>query len=92
MQINVAHIREQSVSGGPVDYAVFDARSVSGSDHDNAELLARLTIKARAANLNVDQSALAFVANGQIRFYGTPTLVTHLSSHGVPIWTHTIND
>lgn len=92
MQINVAHIREQSVSGGPIDYAVFDARSASGSDRDNDELLARLTTKARAANLRVDQAALAFMANGQIRFYGTPSLVSHLATRGVPVWTHTIND
>ena len=43
MKINLAHAREHSTSGDWIDYAVFDARSSSGSDSDNATLLYQLT-------------------------------------------------
>lgn len=32
MQINFAHLREQSTTGGWINFAVFDARSTSGGD------------------------------------------------------------
>lgn len=92
MQINVAHIRARSTSGGPIDFAVFDARSSSGMNSDNDLLLAQLTAKARAAGLKVDQSALAYNHNGRIQFYGSKHLVDHLSQQrGIPGWTHKIN-
>jgi hypothetical protein len=90
MKINLAHLRERSNSGGWIDFAVFDAKSNSG-DSGNAALLAQLTMKARVSGLKVDQSALAYNYSGQIRFYGTKTLVDYLSSVGVPRWTHTID-
>ncbi|NOT15293.1 MAG: hypothetical protein HOP21_06880 [Methylotenera sp.] len=90
MKINLAHLRERSTSGGWINFAVFDAKSISG-DSGNSTLLAQLTAKARVSGLKVDQSALAYNYNGQIRFYGTKTLVDYLARSGVPGWTHTID-
>lgn len=92
MRINYAHLRERSTSGGSIDFAVFEARSASGSDTANAEVLARLTARARAAGQKIDQSALAFQEHGRIKFYGDRKLVEYLSKTGVPRWTHTIDD
>jgi hypothetical protein len=91
MRINFAHIRERSTSGGHIDFAVFDARSNSGSDADNAQVLAGLTAKARLAGYKIDQAAIAFSQNGQLRFYGTKNLVEYLSRRGLPRWTHTLD-
>lgn len=91
MQINMAHISERSTSGGSIDFAVFDAKSNSGSDSDNSVLLSQLTSKAQASGLKIDQSALAFKQNGQIKFYGSKNLVDYLSKNGVPHWTHKID-
>jgi len=91
MRVNFAHIRERAVSGGYIDFAVFDARSASGSEAANAEILARLTAKARMAGCKIDQSALAFEENGRLKFYGTKSLVDYLAKAGLPRWTHTID-
>lgn len=91
MKINMAHLRERAAAGGYIDFAVFDARSTSGTDADNDALLSELTGAARMQGLKVDQSALAFTRNGRIMFYGSPNLVKYLSKGGVPRWTHTIN-
>jgi hypothetical protein len=91
MNINLAHIRAQAASGGPIDFAVFDARSTNGSDTANSQLLAQLTARAKASGLKVDQSALAYSENGRIRFFGSKHLVDHLSKIGLPRWTHTIS-
>jgi hypothetical protein len=91
MKIHLAHLRERARSGGWVNFAVFDARSSSGTRSDNARLLAQLTAKARGANLQIDQSALAFSYGGQIQFFGSPPLVDYLSQSGIPGWTHTID-
>lgn len=91
MKINLAHIRERSTSGGWVDFAVFDAKSTSGTNSDNAALLSDLTAKGRASGLKIDQSALAFSQAGRIRFYGDKKLVDYLSRKGVPRWTHKID-
>lgn len=91
MKINFAHLREPSTSGGWVDFAVFDARSTSGSDTANAKVLADLTIRTRHAGHKVDQSALAFTQNGRVMFHGTPNLVDYLSKSGLPRWTHTLD-
>jgi hypothetical protein len=92
MRINYAHLRERSTSGGWIDFAVFEARAANGTDSGNAQVLARLTAKARAAGQKIDQSALAFQEHGRIKFYGDRKLVEYLSKAGVPRWTHTIND
>jgi len=91
MRINFAHLRERSTSGGWIDFAVFDARSSSGLDPDNADVLARLTAQARSAGHKIDQSALAYEERGQIRFYGDQNLVAYLSQNGLPQWTHWID-
>jgi hypothetical protein len=79
-----------STSGHPIDFAVFDARSNSGSQADNNRLLAQLTGKARAGGLKIDQSALAYSENGRLKFYGSKHLVDYLAKRGLPHWTHKI--
>jgi hypothetical protein len=91
VKINLAHIRERAAAGGWIDFAVFDARSSSGTRSDNAGLLQQLTVKARAQGLKIDQSALAFAQNGRLMFYGSKHLVDYLSRGWSPHWTHTIN-
>lgn len=91
MRINFAHLRESSRSGGWVNFAVFDARSSTGTQDDNSRLLAQLTARARANSLRVDQSALAFSSGGGVQFFGDPSLVAYLSSVGVPRWTHSLD-
>lgn len=91
MQIDLAHLRERSTSGHPIDFAVFAARSNSGTQADNDRLLAQLTGKARAAGLKIDQAALAFSENGRTKFYGSKNLVGYLAERGVPRWTHKID-
>ncbi|RQS57442.1 hypothetical protein DID96_36550 [Burkholderia sp. Bp8963] len=88
MRINFAHMRERAQNGGWIDFAVFDARSSSGSDSDNAILLSQLTARARAHSLKIDQSALAYSSGRRVMFYGSPSLVEFLSKSGVPRWTH----
>jgi hypothetical protein len=88
MRVNFAHLRERSRSGGWVNFAVFDARSSTGTTADNSKLLAQLTVRARTASLRVDQAALAFMSAGSLQFYGSPPLVEFLSLNGVPGWTH----
>lgn len=91
MKVNLAHIRARATSGGHIDYALFDAKSNSGGDAANSQLLAQLTARAEASGLNVDQSALAYSENGRIRFFGNKHLVDHLAKSGLPNWTHTID-
>jgi len=88
MRTRLAHLRERSTSGGWIDFAVFDAKSTTGS---NAELLASLTVHARRSGLKVDQAALAYWEGGRVRFYGSKPLVEFLSRSGVPAWTHEID-
>lgn len=90
MNVKLAHLRERARSGGWINFAVFDARSSSGTPHDNSRLLAQLTAKARSANLQVDQSALAYMSGGRVQFFGSTPLVEYLSKSGLPGWTHTI--
>lgn len=91
MQINFAHLRQPAVSGGWVNFVVFDARSSSGTTGANGELLEQLTARARANNLQVDQSALAYSSGGRVQFFGSKHLVEFLSRSGLPRWTHTLN-
>ncbi len=88
MRISLAHLRERSTSGGWINFAVFDAKSATGS---NAELLASLTMRARRSGLKVDQAALAYMEGGRVRYYGSKPLVEFLSRNGVPAWTHEID-
>jgi hypothetical protein len=91
MKVKFAHLREPAASGGWVNFAVFDARSPSGSDSDNASLLLALTARARAARRQIDQSALAFMSGGRLMYYGSKHLVDYLSKAGLPRWTHEID-
>jgi hypothetical protein len=91
MKIKMAHIRERSTSGGHIDFAVFDAKSNSGTDSANNQLLSQLTTSALQSGLKIDQSALAYMQGGQVRFWGTKNLVDYLSNNGVSQWTHEIN-
>lgn len=91
MRINFAHLRERATNGGYIDFAVFDARSNSGTDSANAELLYQLTNAAKVAGYKVDQSALAFSENGRNKFYGTKNLVDYLANNNVLRWTHYID-
>jgi len=91
MRVNMAHLRERARNGQWIDFAVFDARSSSGTQGDNQQLLAQLTAKARLSNLRVEQSALAFRSGGRVQFFGSPPLVDYLSKRGVPGWTHTVD-
>lgn len=91
MRVNFAHLRERARSGGWINFAVFDARSPSGSDADNSQLLAQLTARARGSSLRVDQAALAFRTGSRVQFFGSPPLVELLSRSGLPGWTHYID-
>lgn len=91
MRINFAHLRQPAVSGGDINFAVFDARSSSGTTGANSDLLAQLTARARANSLRIDQSALAFNSGGRVQFFGSKHLVDFLSRSGVPRWTHTLD-
>lgn len=76
MQVEFAHLRERSTSGGWIDFAVFNAKSTSGN---NGSLLAELTMRARNAGCKIDQSALVFREGSRTRFYGDQNLVKYLS-------------
>jgi hypothetical protein len=89
MKVNFAHLRERAQAGGWINFAVFDARSSSGTSADNSKLLAQLTVRARDT-LRVDQAALAFTNAGRLQFFGSPPLVEYLSRSGLPGWTHHI--
>lgn len=91
MKIDLAHLREKGVSGGWIDFAVFDACSNSKTNGDNDILLQQLTMKASGSGLKIDQSALAYMQGGKIRYYGDKHLVDYLSKNGVPQWTHQID-
>ena len=90
MRINVAHIQVRAVSGIMVNVAVFDANASNGTDSGRKQLLAQLTAQA-GRQLRIEQAALAYAEHGRIQYFGTPTLVTHLSRSGLPRWTHQID-
>ena len=91
MRINFAHIRERSTTGGWINFIVFEANSQSNTDSGRADVLRDLTRKARLSGLAVDQSALAYEQNGQLRYYGSPNLVDYLVDSGLPDWTHSFD-
>ncbi|BAP41121.1 putative uncharacterized protein [Pseudomonas sp. StFLB209] len=88
MKINMAHLREPALNGGWIDFAVFDAKATDG---DNNTLLHQLTLAVREMGFKVDQSALAYRYGNRVRFFGTPSLVNHLSKTGRLRWTHTVD-
>ena len=86
MQINLAHLRDQGIN-----FAVFDADAPSHMNHDRANVLQNLVVKAQRAGLRIDKAALAFRQGNRTGFYGTPDLVRYLQTVGVPRWTHRID-
>ena len=86
MSVQIAHFREQGLN-----CLICEADASSRLNADRARLLAQLTAQARAANLAVDKSALAYMEFGRLNFYGAPDLVRFLSNKGLPRWTHTLN-
>ncbi|MGA1742360.1 MAG: hypothetical protein ACO4AC_09410 [Pseudohongiellaceae bacterium] len=87
MKINVGHFRQETSDGDFIDFAVFSAKSESGTEKDNLELLnylVRETVKQK--NLKIDRAALVFDKGEEIRFYGSQDLVKFLSKHGFPKW------
>ncbi len=79
MRIRFAHLRERSTTGGYIDFAVFQANSTDGTDSGRDDVLHNLTMQARRNGLKIDQSALAYVENGRMRYYGNPNLVNYLA-------------
>ena len=86
MRIEMAHLRDQGIN-----FAVFAADANDRTNRGRQELLGQLVAKARRNNMRVDKAALAFQESGRTTFFGTPDLVKHLSSRGVPTWTHTLD-
>lgn len=84
MRINFSHYRDKSTTGGCIDYAVFEARSQTGSESDNDTLLLSLTIKARNLGYKIDKSALAYLENGELIFFGDSDLVNYLKMNALP--------
>jgi hypothetical protein len=87
-QVNMAHLKERSTSGGWVNFAIFDAKSTVG---DNATLLYQLKQAARNSGLQVDQAALAYKSGGRTMYEGDPNLVKYLSKGWYPRWTHKLS-
>ncbi|QFP75787.1 hypothetical protein [Deinococcus sp. AJ005] len=85
MQINIAHINIQGQS-----CLICDAESPNHNDNARSVLLAQLVAAARAKNLRVDKSALAFTEHGRLKFYGSTDLVGFLVNNGLPRWTHAL--
>ncbi|CAM3556000.1 hypothetical protein [Deinococcus frigens] len=85
MQINIAHINIQGQS-----CLICDAESTGHNDSARSVLLTQLVAAARAQNLRVDKSALAFTEYGRQKFCGSTDLVGFLVNNGLPRWTHTL--
>ena len=86
MRIQRAHLRDQGIN-----FAVFAADAANRTDAGRRALLEELVAKARGNRLRVDKAALAYHEAGRTRFFGTPDLVKHLASRGVPQWTHALD-
>lgn len=85
MTVNVAYVKEQGIT-----FLVFDADHPSRIDRNRGALLADLTARARLAGMPASKSALAFMENGHLKFYGTPDLVQFLANSGLPSWNFTL--
>jgi hypothetical protein len=90
-QIELAHIRERTVNGQYIDFAVLNANAADRTDSARNRLLSELSMRARNAGLKVDAAALAYEENGRVRFYGSKNVVEYLSRGGVPHWNKTLN-
>ena len=83
MQINVAHVNIQGQN-----CLICEANAKDHTDSTRSTLLAQLTAAARAQNLRVEKSALAFSEHGRLQFYGSRDLVGFLANNSLPRWTH----
>ena len=91
MDVQFAHFRQQTATGQFIDFAIFDAKTESGAESDNLELLNNLTLEAiEVKKLKIDQAVLMFKKNGKILFYGSKDLAQYVSKNGFPKWTHTL--
>ncbi|MDG2091005.1 MAG: hypothetical protein P8J61_07890 [Gammaproteobacteria bacterium] len=89
--VNLAHFRQQTATGDFIDFAIFDAKTESGNESDNLALLNNLTQSAiQMKKLKIDQAALVFKKNDELRFYGSTDLINYISRAGIPKWTHTL--
>lgn len=91
MTVNLVQHQERSRSGGWINFAVFDARSSSGTRGVNSRLLPRLPAKAKLANLRTDQSALVCASGDRMQFFDDSLLVGYPAKSGLPRWAHTID-
>jgi hypothetical protein len=91
MKINMAHFRQETSNGDFMDFAIFDAKSESGTESDNLKLLNDLTDNARANKFKVDQAVLFYKEGDELRFYGSTDLAKYLAKVGFPKWTHEID-
>lgn len=87
MEINIAQIRERSISRGWTDFVVFEVPSGQYSDIELYDLLLELTGKAQASGIRVDRSALTY-SDSEVKYYGDRSLVNYLSRMGIPQWTN----
>jgi hypothetical protein len=90
MVIKFSHLRDRSTNGGWIDFAVFQADANSKTRTARNQLLAQLTMAARAQGLKIDQSALAFEEHGDIYYFGDPSVVKYLSNSGLPSTNYTL--
>ena len=88
MRVNFAHMKYASTPGEAVSFALFEARSNSGSDKDNQVLLEKLVEHARSVGLRVDTAALVYQEGERVKFWGKADLVGRLANGGLPRWTH----
>ncbi|MFP3983713.1 MAG: hypothetical protein ACLFV2_08510 [Desulfurivibrionaceae bacterium] len=91
MKVNIAHLSDRSTFGGWINFAVFNARTQSGSEAGNRELLRELTAGARKAGYKIDHAALVYRQEGRIRYYGSKKAVNYLLRYGVPRWNGTLD-
>ena len=89
-QVELAHLRERTVNGGYIDFAVFNANAANNTDQGRSRLLSELIMRARSAGLKVDAGALAYEQHGEIRFYGDRNVVDYLVNSGLPNWNQTL--
>lgn len=83
MRIELAHYQERSTTGHLINFAVFDAKLHNSSEAAHAALLSQLTIVAvQTLNLRVDAAGLAYVEEGQIRYWGDPFVLDYLKKRG----------
>jgi len=85
MRFNIAHVNIQGQN-----CLICEADARDGTDRSRSAVLAQLVAAARAKNLRVDKSALAYSEHGRLKFYGTTDLVAYLANNGLPNWTHTL--